>query len=49
MTYSFSQVIGAATVLLLGGIVTPTGPRRPDFQGNWTNGTQTRLIFRYMF
>jgi hypothetical protein len=43
MAYSLTRSLGAATVLLLGGIFTPTGPRQPDFQGNWTNGTQTRL------
>ena len=43
MRWSSSQIIGAATVLALGGILTPTGPRRPDFHGNWTNATQTRL------
>ena len=39
----FTRSLGAATVLLLSGVFTPTGPRKPDFQGNWTNGTQTRL------
>lgn len=43
MIVSSTRAIGAAAVLLLGGIFTPTGPRRPDFQGNWTNGTQTTL------
>lgn len=43
MTHSSTCVIGAAAVLCLGGIFTPTGPRKPDLQGNWSNGTQTRL------
>jgi hypothetical protein len=29
--------------LLLGGVLVGTGPAKPDFQGNWTNATQTPL------
>jgi hypothetical protein len=43
MGNSLARLIGTITLLLCGGIFTPAGPRKPDFQGNWTNGTQTRL------
>jgi len=35
--------MGAGIVFLLGGVFTPTGPPKPDFHGNWTNETLTRL------
>ncbi|HYE87920.1 MAG TPA: hypothetical protein VEA16_16265 [Vicinamibacterales bacterium] len=43
MNEVLTRALGVAVVCLLGGIFTPTGPRKPDFQGNWTNGTQTPL------
>ena len=35
--------LGAMIVLVLGGVFTATGPRKPDLQGNWTNATVTTL------
>ena len=43
MSPPLTRFIGAGIVLLLGGVVTPTGPPKPDLQGNWTNTTATRL------
>ena len=37
------RLLGAAIVLLMGGVFIATGPRKPDLQGNWTNATVTRL------
>ena len=43
MDTGVARVIGAVIALLLGGVLTGKGPAKPDFQGNWTNATQTPL------
>ncbi len=39
----FARVIGVGIALLLGGVLVGMGPAKPDFQGDWTNATQTPL------
>ena len=43
MNHILARFVGAGIVLLLGGVFTPTGPPKPNFHGNWTNETLTRL------
>jgi hypothetical protein len=43
MSFRLNAALAAGVVLLLSGVITPSGPRRPDLQGNWTNATQTPL------
>jgi len=43
MNRFLTRSLGAGMVLLIGGVFAPTGPLKPDLQGNWTNATQTRL------
>jgi hypothetical protein len=43
LNHILARFMGAGIVFLLGGVFTPTGPPKPDFHGNWTNETLTRL------
>ena len=43
MSHRLTRTAAAGIVLVLGGVLVPTGPAKPDLQGTWTNATQTRL------
>ena len=43
MNHIFARLIGAGVVFCWVAFSLPTGPRKPDLQGNWTNDTLTRL------